>query len=111
MVIDEISMTDLQYLSRINKRCTMARSLRSDSSELFGGLPIVILMGDFYQFPPVKGLPLWRKPRQNNEEEIAGKEIWQRFTNVILLDEQMRQAEDLPFRGLLRRARKCRIDG
>ena len=61
MIIDEISMTDLQSLSRINKRCNMARSLRSDSSELFGELPIVILMGDFYQFPPVKGLPLWRQ--------------------------------------------------
>ena len=109
MIIDEISMTDLQSLSRINKRCNMARSLRSDSSELFGGLPTVILMGDFYQFPPVKGLPLWRQPRPNNEEEIVGKEIWQRFTDVILLDEQMRQAEDLPFRDLLRRARNAEL--
>jgi hypothetical protein len=38
---------------------------------------------------PVKGGALWQQPRPNNEEEIAGKEIWRRFTNVILLDEQI----------------------
>ena len=66
-------------------------------------------MGDFYQFPPVKGLPLWRQPRPNNEAEIAGQQIWHRFTDVSLLDEQMRQAEDLPFRELLHRVRNAAI--
>jgi hypothetical protein len=109
MIIDEISMTDLQTLFRINKRCNIARSLKSESADLFGEVPIVIFMGDFYQFPPVKGLPLWRQPRPNNEEEIAGQQIWHRFTNVILLDEQMRQAEDLPFRELLHRVRDAAL--
>ena len=109
MIIDEISMTDLQSLSRINKRCNIARSLKSESAELFGEVPIVIFMGDFYQFPPVKGLPLWRQPRPNNEEEIAGQEIWHRFTDVILLDEQMRQAEDLHFQNFLHRVRNATL--
>jgi hypothetical protein len=57
-------------------------------------------MGVFYQFPPVKGLPLWRQLRPNNEE-VAGQQIWHRFTNVIPLDKQMRQAEDLPYQEFL----------
>jgi hypothetical protein len=52
------------------------RSQESESSELFAGLPVVMFMGDFYQFPPVKGVRLWGKARDNNE------------------DEQMRQSED-----------------
>jgi PIF1-like helicase len=49
MIVDEISMVDLQTMAKINSRCKMARSLSPDSPELFGGLPIVVLMGDFYQ--------------------------------------------------------------
>jgi hypothetical protein len=55
MFIDEISMVDLSMLSTIDKRCKIARSLDRSSTELFGGLPVVIFMGDFYQFPPIKG--------------------------------------------------------
>ena len=96
-------------MAKINNRRKMARSLSPDSPELFGGLPIVVLMGDFYQFPPVKGLPLWRQPREKKEEEVQGKEIWNRFADVIILDEQMRQAEDTPFRNLLQRARQGQL--
>ena len=110
MVIDEISMLDLQTLARINHRCNIARSSDPNSSELFGGLPIIIFMGDFYQFPPVKGLPLWRQPRpQDKDEETTGRHIWHRFTSVVILDEQMRQAEDPPFRDLLTRARHAKL--
>jgi hypothetical protein len=67
-------------------------------------------MGDFYQFPPVKGLPLWRQPRpQDKDEETTGRHIWHRFTSVVILDEQMRQAEDPPFRDLLTRARHAQL--
>jgi len=102
-------MVDLQTMAKINNCCKVARSLSPDSPELFGGLPIVVLMGDFYQFPPVKGLPLWRQPRDKKEDEVLGKEIWNRFTDVIILDKQMRQAEDMPFRNLLQRARQGRL--
>jgi hypothetical protein len=58
MVIDEVSMIDLSSLSIINNHYKSARSLDRSSPDLFGGLPVVILMGDFYQFPPVRGQPL-----------------------------------------------------
>jgi hypothetical protein len=103
MIIDEVSMIDLSTLSTINSHCKSARSLDRTSPDLFGGLPIVILMGDFYQFPPVRGQPLWKLPQ--NDADTDGRLIWHRFSQVIILDEQMRQTEDKPYQSLLRRAR------
>ena len=39
-------------------------------------------------------------------DESRGKALWEQFTNVILLTEQMRQAEDTEFHGILKRARE-----
>jgi hypothetical protein len=63
MIIDEASMTDLSMFSTINNQCKIARSLDRSSPDLFGGLPIVVLMGDFHQFSPVRGPALWKEPR------------------------------------------------
>ncbi|KAJ5761292.1 hypothetical protein N7520_008448 [Penicillium odoratum] len=109
MIVDEISMVDLGMLSVIDSHCKIARSLERGSTDFFGGLPVVILMGDFFQFPPVRGPPLWKPPRNGKDEEQNGKLIWLQFNQVILLDEQMRQAEDPPFRHLLSRARTATL--
>src|SRR5579871_3427863 len=60
---------------------------------------------DFFQFPPISGPPLWKDPRTGNNSDLDGKMIWQRFKDVVILDEQMRQAQDPEFRSLLGRAR------
>lgn len=109
LVIDEMSMVDLKMLSVINNQCKVARSLPRSSPELFGGLPIVILMGDFFQFPPVHGPPLWKNPRYGNDDDAAGRLIWRRFENVIILNEQMRQSEDPSFRDFLTRTRHAAL--
>jgi hypothetical protein len=101
MIIDEVSMMDLSMLSTINSLCKIARSLDWNSPDLFGGLPIVILMGDFYQFSPVRGPALWQEPRNGNDEDANGRIIWHRFTDVIILDQQMRQAQNHIFQDLL----------
>ncbi|KAJ5761308.1 hypothetical protein N7520_008464 [Penicillium odoratum] len=105
MIIDVVSMLDLSMLSVINNHCKMARSLDQRSPDLFGGLPIVILMGDFFQFPPVRGPALWKEPRRENDTDENGRLIWHQFRDVIVLDEQMRQSADPSFRCLLSRAR------
>jgi hypothetical protein len=103
--IDEVSMMDLSMLSVINNHCKTARSLDRGSPDFFGALPIVILMGDFFQFPPVRGPALWKEPRRGNAEDEDGRLLWHQFRNVIILDEQMRQSTDPPFQSLLHRAR------
>ena len=109
VIIDEISMVDLTMLSTINNQCKIAKSLDRSSPDLFGGLPIVIFMGDFFQFSPVRGPALWREPRDGNDEDANGQIIWHQFTDVIILDQQMRQAQDPTFRELLGRARTAAL--
>jgi len=109
MIIDEASMIDLSMLSTINSQCKIVRSQERSSPELFGGLPIVILMGDFHQFPPVRGPALWKEPRNGNDEDANGRIIWHQFTDVIILDQQMRQSRDPAFRDLLGRARTATL--
>ena len=75
MIVDEVSMIDLSILSIINNQCKIAKSLNRESPDLFGGLPIVIFMGNFYQFPPVKRPPLWKEPRVGNDEDTNGQMI------------------------------------
>jgi hypothetical protein len=87
MIIDEVSMMDLSTLSTINNQCKIARSLDRSSPNLFSGLPIVIFMGDFHQFPPVRGPALWKEPRNGNDEDVNGQIIWHQFTDVIILNQ------------------------
>jgi PIF1-like helicase len=101
----EISMTDLGILATINRHCKSAKSQSRSSPDLFGGVPIVILASDFFQFPPVRGRPLWMNPRPLNDDEAEGYRIWRRFDKVVILDEQMRQANDPAFQSFLGRAR------
>jgi hypothetical protein len=98
-------MMDLTMLSVVNNHCRIARSLDRSSPDLFGGLPVVIFMGDFFQFPPVRGPALWKEPREGNDEDQNGRMLWHQFQQVLILDEQMRQSEDPSFHDLLSRAR------
>ena len=109
MIINEISMMDLSMLSKINNQLKIAKSLDRSSPDLFGGLLTVIFMSDFFQFPPVKGPALWKEPRIENDEDATGQMIWHQFTDVVILNEQMRQAEDPVFRDLLGQARAAAL--
>ena len=75
MIINEVSIMDLNMLSTINNQCKTAKSLDRSSPNLFSGLPIVIFIGDFYQFPPVRGPSLWKEPREGNAEDANGQII------------------------------------
>jgi hypothetical protein len=105
MFVDEVSMMDLTMISVIDNHCKIAKSPDRSSPDLFGGLPVIIFIGDFFQFPPVRGPALWKEPRRGSGEDEHGRLLWHQFKQVIILDEQMRQSEDAPFRDLLSRAR------
>lgn len=106
MIVDEVSMMDLHMINVIDNQCKIARALDRSCPDLFGGLPVVIFIGDFFQFPPVLGPPLWREARRGINEDENGRLLWHQFKEVIILDEQMRHAEeDTSFRDLLSRAR------
>ncbi len=104
MIVDEISMVKLEMLSNMGKQLAKARSLSNSRTTVFGRLPIVIVMGDFYQFLPIAGRPLWGEPQ--TDEDHNRKTLWLSFSSVITLIQQMRQQSDPIFAQLLRRVRK-----
>lgn len=106
MIVDEVSMLDLRMITVIDNQCKIAKALDRSSPDHFDGLPVVIFIGDFFQFPPVLGPALWKEPRRGINEDENGRLLWHQFKDVIILDEQMRQVEeDAPFRDMLSRAR------
>ncbi len=64
-------------------------------------------MGDFYQFVLVLGKTLW--DHLIGDDEMHGKSLWNRFTTILTLTEQMRQKTDLLFQEMLRRTRDGRL--
>jgi hypothetical protein len=99
LVIDETSMVSLKLMDSIDKQCNIMKNLDSNSIAVFGGLPVVIALGDFHQFPPVRARALWQKQESNDEKR--GQQLWYMFKNVVVLDEQ----QDIVYHQLLQRVR------
>ncbi|RMI96594.1 hypothetical protein CDV36_016313, partial [Fusarium kuroshium] len=96
LVIDEVSMLGGATLYEASCRL---QSLRDCSDKPFGGLPIVLLMGDFYQFAPVRETsllvdrianPVSAPMSQATISHHRGFNLWLIFKTVVLLEEQVR---------------------
>ncbi len=108
-IIDEVSMVGLEALVQLDDRCNALWDPKRVGSTVFGGLPMVIFLGDFNQFTPVCGHAIWRQDVSHSQVLQAGKFIWNRFNKIVLLTEQMRQADDLLFQAILDRARSATL--
>jgi hypothetical protein len=98
LVIDEISMLDGRMLDGIE---AILRTIRQ-SGEPFGGLQ-VILVGDFFQLPPIAG-------RGEMSRFAFESSAWERAKFLIAyLTEQHRQEDELLL-GLLSSIRKNDVD-
>jgi hypothetical protein len=106
-IVDEISMVSTKLLGQVNQNCTKIFELPTTGSAVFGGVPIVLFFGDFFQFPPIGGDPLWTsKPIESFPDlERVGWDTWRKFNQVIILTECLRQREDKIYQGILQRAR------
>lgn len=93
-------MVSLENLVQINDRCIAIWDLNRESDTVFGGLPVVVFLGDFNQFRPVRGHAVWSQIISDVAVLQSGKSIWGHFTRVVILTEQMRRAEDLEISGL-----------
>lgn len=92
MIVDEISIVELEMLSNLEKQLAKARNLSNSSIVVFGDLSIVIVMGDFYQFSPIAGHLFWSKPQTNKDHN--SKTLWLSFSFIITLTQQMHQQSD-----------------
>lgn len=98
LIIDEVSMLDGTILSLVERVCRKVRKL----SLPFGGLQVV-LVGDFFQLPPVA-------ISENTREFAFTSDAWQTLQpTVCYLTEQHRQ-EDSAFLSILSAIRRNEID-
>ncbi|KJK85038.1 hypothetical protein H633G_11133 [Metarhizium anisopliae BRIP 53284] len=90
LIIDEKSMLGLRQLSWIDDRLREAFPNRNE--EFFGGLNI-ILVGDFFQLPPVLQKPLYYD-KEVQGVEIKGRNAYRRFDKSVFLKVVQRQRGD-----------------
>ncbi|KJZ68027.1 hypothetical protein HIM_12582 [Hirsutella minnesotensis 3608] len=111
LVIDEVSMLGGATLYEASCRL---QSLRDCPDRPFGGIPVVLLMGDFYQFAPVRETsllvdrmadPLSARLNQATISHHRGFRLWLMFKTVVLLEEQVRARDDPELGALLDRVR------
>lgn len=105
LVIDEKSMLGLKTLAWIDQR--LREVFPENRDEFFGGLS-VILIGDFFQLPPVLNKPLYSTRNDLKDIEMAGRNAYLSFDkSVFLTTIQRQQGEDqAPFRLALEELRK-----
>jgi hypothetical protein len=114
LIVDEISMLGVRTLYAANEQLRRFR----ESSRDFGGIPVVIFCGDFHQFRPVQERSIllpsstipWEEdcgfgPEQRRQHDVAHA-LWRKFTTVVMLNEQVRAANDPRLRELLMRIRQ-----
>lgn len=89
-IMDEKSMIGCRLLHFID--CRMRQIFES---RLFFGGRSVVLIGDFFQLPPVKQLPLFSdESRLKATADFAGHAAYLQFTKTIELKQVLRQAGD-----------------
>ena len=118
IIIDEVSNLSQIQLANISE--TLTRAKKANASIPFGGVDM-LFFGDFLQFPPISGTPLYSRwtqgPDRKNDTPINYKKklwswnMWKNLSHVFFLDEQHR-IEDQQYRNILDSLRegKCSDD-
>ncbi|KAM4058148.1 PIF1-like helicase [Hirsutella rhossiliensis] len=107
LIVDEKSMLGLRQLSWIDDRLREAFPNRNE--EFFGGLNI-LLVGDFFQLPPVLQKPLYYD-KEVQGVEIKGRNAYRRFDKTVFLKVAQRQRGDdqAAFRSALEELRLLQL--
>jgi hypothetical protein len=114
LIVDEVSMLGARTLYAVNERLCQLRGSARD----FGGIPVVLFCGDFHQFRPVQERSIllpstaiaWDEERSFTAEQRYQHDrahaLWNKFTTVVMLNEQVRAAGDPQLQRLLTRVRQ-----
>ena len=95
-IIDEISMVSSMLLYQINQRLN---EIFGYSDQLpFAGLPVIVC-GDLYQLPPVRGLPIYIRST-TSIKSLLTLDLWQKL-KMTELPEVIRQRENYQFINIL----------
>jgi hypothetical protein len=81
----------------------------------FSGIPIIFFLGDFKQFRPVQERSIlvpssdfpWDERKtftiEQRRQHDKAQMLWKQFTTVVMLDEQVRAADDVQLQQVLTR--------
>ncbi len=100
LILDEFSMLAKTFFALLSRNLSVGmQGNDTDMSRSFGGLS-VILCGDLHQFPPVAcaaGEALYKPTNLTRDakhaDRILGRTIYEEFTTVVVLREQMRVSD------------------
>lgn len=108
LVIDEKSMLGLEQLARIDSR--LRQAFPHHNLEFFGGVS-VLLVGDFFQLPPVRQKPLYSTSTSLSSMERRGQAAYQLFDRTVFLATVQRQTGDdqARFRQALQELREVKL--
>ena len=97
LIIDERSMISSGILAMMEQRARLGAYRGQRSDQPWGGIPIIIMVGDDFQLPSVDpgSIHLFDKSISKSDCTIAGEDIFIEFaSNVMKLDGSKRQHED-----------------
>jgi PIF1-like helicase len=91
-IIDEVSMLSQAFFAKLSRIISLA--MEEEVDKVFGELNVIIV-GDFHQFPPVvahhsASLYCLANPQYDSEDKVLGHKIYEQFTTVVQLKEQIR---------------------
>jgi ATP-dependent DNA helicase PIF1 len=99
LVIDEISMMTGELLDKLNQ---LGRRIRPLKDKPFGGIQ-VLLVGDFYQLPPVNKNK--DEPLKFTFESDTWKELFEVGTGLCIELQQIQRQKDAAFQQVLKESR------
>ena len=115
LIIDEYSMLSKSFLKVLSRNISIGMEGSPVAKEglSFGGLNIV-LCGDLHQFPPVacakaEALYYPNNPAKDSLEMQIGRRIYEEFSTVVILKEQIRVSDE-PWREFLDHLRHGRVE-
>ena len=89
-------------MMQLNRTLNLLRgSNQEHDAKPFGGVNI-LFFGDFFQLPSVSKLDLWRNQLGRWQQ---GHDLWRSLNAVVILTQQMRQAEDPRYAEAMARLR------
>jgi len=102
-IVDEVSMTGQKLIGAAEHATRYIRMVR----KVWGGIN-VILGGDFFQLPPVKGISITKDPSDKKGDNhyswyYAAYKLFQSCNYIAFLIDNMRQLNDKPYQELLER--------
>ena len=102
-IVDECSMTGQKLIGAAEHATRYIRGVR----KLWGGIN-VILLGDFFQLSPVKGVSITKDPSDKKGDHhyswyYAAYQLFKSCNYIVFLIDNMRQINDVPYQELLER--------